>query len=410
MKRIKNSDPIFANKTDFVFSKPEYIDNLYNFITQDIEAPFAISIDGDWGTGKTTSMLFLKEKLLKEKYPVFWFNPWEYKGTNNVVLSFLQNLGKYFPDKLGKKCEKVGAFLKLLVVSGIDLGARIITNGNLSIETVNANGKILEEEDLKEWEKHHDIIREIKNEFVKLCNTLAPKEDKPLYIFIDDFDRCLPNDTVQLLEAIKNLFVAQDDAGTSANVIFICGINSHIARNFIKNHYHLNEQMEEYAVNYFKKIFNLSIPIRSIPIHSTKETLKSFVSQLLKSFDWEYDCNKVAEKIANEGSFFAITSIRKYQNIVNNFYLMKKIRPFDNDKEVIIFLSLLIFKEANYVLFKKYRDWIIIIARRIEYTAYFRDLEKMILFEFVKRTFFGYSKNQEIDYTLLEKILREYQL
>jgi len=220
MKKLKNPDPLLSKKIqDELFGESKYVDKLYNFFTSMIVPPFSVSIDGDWGTGKTTIMKLIEEKL-NQDYPTFWFNPWEYKNSNDVVLSFLKNLAAKFPKELGKKSENVGRFFELLAVSGIDFVSRVISNGCLSAEMVEKNAELLEKE-MPKWETHHDMIDEIKNEFVKLTNIISFKhKNKPLFIFLDDFDRCFPDDTIKLLEAIKNLFLAKSDGDKMATTIF----------------------------------------------------------------------------------------------------------------------------------------------------------------------------------------------
>ncbi|MFO7889689.1 MAG: P-loop NTPase fold protein [bacterium] len=254
MKQLQNLDPNLEKKiNDTLHSESKLVKKILNLIINDIKPPFTISIDGDWGTGKTTIMRLLKNSLEQKKlnYPTFWFNPWEYKESNDVVLAFLQKLAQKYTKVTGQKTEKIGKFFKLLFLAGIDVSARLISNGNLSASIIKENEKILKE-DLKEWQNYHDIIKEIKNEFVGLCSSISEKYgNKSLIIFLDDFDRCLPDDTIKLLEAIKNLFCTVDDEYNKPSVIFICVINTQIAQNFIKKHYHLEDEKSNYSLNYF---------------------------------------------------------------------------------------------------------------------------------------------------------------
>ena len=354
MKRLKNPDPLLnKNIIDSLYNESRLVDKLFNFITSEVNPPFSISIDGDWGTGKTTIMKLLQRQMFDNKYPVYWFNPWEYKDTEHIVLSFLKNLAKYFSSEIGDFKQNLGNFFKLLTLSSIDLVSKVISNGYLSIEMIRGNADLVGEE-LPNWSKHNDIISEIRNEFVDLCKTITSKyEDKPLIIFFDDFDRCLPNDTIKLLESIKNLFCVKSDAGINANVIFICGINTEITKCFIIKHYNLNENQLEYAQNYFKKIFNLSLSIPS--------SMK--IDKFIETYFDELDLPK------EEGSYNFISlikfecytkkikSLRKYQNIIYSFFTTLTLNNVIESNEKFICLILIIIRELYNNIYQELKIW-----------------------------------------------------
>ena len=57
----------------------EFITRFHELLTRAIRPPYAISIDGLWGTGKTAIMRRLQTQLHQQGYPVFWYNPWKYR-------------------------------------------------------------------------------------------------------------------------------------------------------------------------------------------------------------------------------------------------------------------------------------------------------------------------------------------
>jgi thymidylate kinase len=75
-------DPLLNPRyEDMLHVSSSFVEHFYRLITASVKPPFAISIDGLWGTGKTTVMQLLQSKLQGRDggYPVFWFNPWEYQ-------------------------------------------------------------------------------------------------------------------------------------------------------------------------------------------------------------------------------------------------------------------------------------------------------------------------------------------
>lgn len=399
-------DPLLTPiEKDLIYTDSEFIDRFYKLITQSVKPPFAISLDGLWGTGKTAIMTLLERKLQKEGYPTFWFNPWEYRQTESVVLAFLQNLAGRHHDKLKEMRKTGGNVLQILLRSGIGAALKIYSKGNLSLEGV--------EEGLKRGELSYnmfqDSIETIKNEFTELIDGICKKHfqlidkslemiqaeevfstnalarlrelktleyknqtefievlkekigeelseqkisiilehtkvyEKPVVVFFDDLDRCLPEDAIQLLEALKNLFVTPH-----CQVIFLCGIDTRVAKQFIKTHY--NDLDESFAINYFRKIFNLTT---SMPYSPDIYTL--LIEYIEKLYGWDRSkAKKLAMMIYNCGVQAEISSVRKYLNIVHNFYAFHILNPtyeFSPDDDFVV--HLLVMKEAWQPLYEE---------------------------------------------------------
>ena len=364
MKKIKNLDPLLLEQiTDSLYKESKYISNLYHLVTKGIEPPFSIAIDGDWGTGKTTILKLLEKKLQQYNYPTFWFNAWEYSGSDNIMVMFLKNLAKEYHSLLGANWRNVGLFFKLLAVTSIDFVTRAITNNGLSLAMLNEHKKQIEK-DKNEWKNIKDVIQEIKNEFIKLIKIILKKNKNNIfYVFIDDLDRCLPNDTIKILEAIKNIFIVKNDENEKANVIFICGINSEVAQNFIRKHYYLENKDNDYPLNYFRKIFNLTLSIPS------RFKFKQYIEKLFDNLNTNYQLgdlqtyfkgsistSDLSEIIWRISEIFKNNSMRKFQNIVNNYYILNKMFSKISLDEQVILIILLSIKAFDAALFSKLKN------------------------------------------------------
>jgi len=320
----------------------EFIARFYGLITQSIQPPYAISIDGLWGAGKTTTMRALQEKLGKAGYPVFWYNPWKYRQTQSVVLAFLQSLyltaaDKKFLDDMNKNGATI---LRMLLESGMDAGLRIITKETFSLKGLMSSFTAVEDTRSFSFNNYQDTIKTIEKEFVELILTISRHhEHKPVIVFVDNLDRCLPTDVIHFLEALKNLFIT-----SGCKAIFICGIDTQIAKQFISEHYRRLE--EAFALNYFRKVFNLTL---SMP-YSCK--IKGILLQYIKSlYEWDdpkqHKAESLAKMVYTRGLQMQIYSVRKYLDIVTNFYTFMKFNPnyefqFGND----FVTNLLVIKEA----------------------------------------------------------------
>ena len=346
--KLRALDPLlYPIEEDIIHNESKFIDHFYDLITDAIQPPYAVSIDGLWGTGKTTVMKLLQSKLEEANFPAAWFNPWEYRQTDSVVLAFLQVLAEQHKDLIREMKGSGFKMLRVLLESGIDVGLKLITKNNLSLKDIKDGFDSVEKEESLSFEKYENTIETIKEEFLELTRAISKKhENKPLIIFFDDLDRCLPDDAIQLLEALKNLFVTKD-----CPAIFICGIDTHIAKQFISAHYSGIEEM--FSINYFRKIFNLTI---SMPFGTN---IYDLLLQYIKDqYDWEKEDNKKAEALAKmvyDGGLQAqIYSLRKYLNIIDNFNIFLKFNPgytFRPDADFIVHLLLL--KEAWQPLYEE---------------------------------------------------------
>ncbi len=327
---------------DQLHQESDFIERFYHLLPN-IKPPFAISIDGPWGTGKTTVMQLLHTKCRNRGYPVFWFNPWKYSQSADVVLAFLHTLAQKHEPVLHAMQKSGGKLFKILLRVGLGTTLNVLTQGNVSIGDV--NDAVAEEEPA--FRGFKDIILEIEEEFRELAEAIgAEKEQKPLIIFLDDFDRCLPKDAIKLLEALKNLFVTKD-----CRVIFICGIDTRVAKNFIRDHYKVSD---EFAINYFRKIFNLTI---SMPYHQNAAIRDLLTDYIGRIYDGEEagHADALATQITLWGSRAEMVSVRKYLNVVHNFYAFLAFNPdytFTPEPDDII-IHLLVIKEAWQPLYEE---------------------------------------------------------
>ena len=182
---------------------------------------------------------------------------------------------------------------------------------DLTMSDVQKKGEDYESVGKKEYEKYKNLIKIIREDFKRLIKVDDREEyqGKPVMIFFDDLDRCLPDKSIQLLEAVKNLFIIPE-----TQVIFICGIDTHIAKQFIKAHYKGIE--DTFAINYFRKIFNLTVSMPCNP--NVYHLLLNYIKEL---YAWDDpQAQQLANMVHSRGIQAEIASVREYLNIIHNFY------------------------------------------------------------------------------------------
>lgn len=362
-------DPLIHPLPDLLHKDSDFVNRLFDLVDSSISPPFSLSLNGTWGSGKTTLMKALEEKFEESKqskgkskkgYPVFWFNPWEYERVEDLVFCFLVELTRFAKKHLGdltKLAKEIGIFATTFFAVSTDLVARLCTKNALSMENI---GKVRAEieESLKGRYQGKSAVEIVKADFVKLTKKISKEHDElPLIVFLDDLDRCLPDKALGLLESLKNLFVVK-----GAQVIFISGIDTGVAKQFIVKRYEGLDQ--DFAHNYFKKIFNLTLNIpllteKSFSTLLTKQT-QNIVGSDKDSWKFLQDAEKKEEIVSTLSQWLIqaeARSIRQAYSILHNFFITihfqsglkegsEPEKKFDSQKEYKVVLFLCTAKEC----------------------------------------------------------------
>tara|TARA_R110001606_G_scaffold303056_1_gene450397 strand:+ start:128 stop:1543 length:1416 start_codon:yes stop_codon:yes gene_type:complete len=194
------------------------------------------AIYGEWGSGKSTLMKYL-EKELKGSFNTFFFESWEFESDNNLahsLLEFLTNESNTTSNTLLKNGSKlVEGFAK-----------------SVTFKTPFANfnmDKMIEEVDKTSFLERKE---QFKKDFREWENKITTKYKSPDYniVFIDDLDRCEPENILNLLSAIKLFFTY------GKKTIFLCGIDKKAIKEAVMNKYGDVVKSNEYL----EKIFDIS--------------------------------------------------------------------------------------------------------------------------------------------------------
>ena len=107
---------------DDKFNIGKYINGLCTFITS-CETPITISIQGDWGSGKTSMMSMIESKLSGRKVLPIWFNTWQFSQFqlgNSLAISMLKVLLQKLEGKQ-EIMDKITGLSKNALMSATEL-------------------------------------------------------------------------------------------------------------------------------------------------------------------------------------------------------------------------------------------------------------------------------------------------
>ncbi|MBL0840763.1 P-loop NTPase fold protein [Pseudomonas mediterranea] len=209
--------------SDDLFERKVRADFLSNYLDEDICR--VLNLDSPWGAGKTYFLKNWRFQLLSESSrPVVYFNAWENDFLGDPLLSLVSVIRDQLSAQGGKPSQikgKVKEFTKRAGELAVAIAPSIIKAaakkhlGEDFLEvldgevTSEAAEKFVENVLNKNQEALNavDHFRTSLGELFKAASSNS--EGKPVYIFIDELDRCRPTYAIELLERVKHFFAIE---------------------------------------------------------------------------------------------------------------------------------------------------------------------------------------------------------
>ncbi|UAA38936.1 AAA family ATPase [Paraneptunicella aestuarii] len=183
------------------------------------EPPKTIAITGYWGSGKTSALAQVYQKLTnrpppfkgeisdnqtKEHFVGIWFEAWRYQNEAQPIVALLHSIKQEFTrlQKLKGSMKKLVDVAFLGSLSIFDSVIKAATGAQTDFKNLPKLGEKYEKDNLLSMlptDMIHLALQEAISALVK-----DKKEGKrKLIIFIDDLDRCQPEAALKLLEGLK---------------------------------------------------------------------------------------------------------------------------------------------------------------------------------------------------------------
>lgn len=312
--------PIEKNDEDKL-KMSRYSAVLSNFIKQG-DTPLTVGLQGEWGTGKTSMLYMLLEHFKRENIATSWVNTWEYSMFRNpaettpaILKGMLTNLklscGKNWTieDKTGDGLKKVFSFFG-------NVANQVISNQT----GVNLKDAVAQEEAIREQAEIAEIKKEIE---IIIANLIEdPKNDyKKVVFLVDDLDRIPPDQAVEVLESLKNLFDVP-------NCVFVLAIDYDVVVKGLETKFgKKTEENEREFRSFFDKI--IQVPF-SMPTGTYD--MGNLLSEKLSSLSIEIpeELNDSYTNVVKYTIGFNPRSLKRY---INSFSLLRNLRnsDFEND-------------------------------------------------------------------------------
>ena len=243
--------------------------------------PVAIGVFGDWGSGKTTVLKLIQDRLSKSgDIVVVYTCPWEYDPATDPKATLIAEVLQAVHDAVAAEQSDLEKLDKAVVERFKRLAKRIQWSKAITLAGKTAIGLSLPSfqdlVDIFDDGKRDDAppveptLQGFRDDFDALMGELT--QVRRVVVLVDDLDRCLPPTVVATLEAIK-LFLSVQKMG------FVIAADRRLVALSIAERYRPAVQAEAMALQYLEKI--VQIPL-SVPALSRGDTEAYLVLLLLQ--------------------------------------------------------------------------------------------------------------------------------
>lgn len=326
-----------------------YAEYLYFYLNEKgKENNTVINLNAEWGAGKT---FFIKRMYssIKETHPCIYIDAWKQDFSDDAFLtlfsSIINQIEKYsgvLDVRLIKSLSSIGRFTKGVIPA--ILSGLVKEYGG--IDSVSDISKTAAELMLSEHKEKSEAIVKLKKELTFWGRLSFKKGYKsPIFIFIDELDRCKPSYAVSLLEIVKHIFNID-------KFVFIIATDTNQLQHSIKNVYGNGFGANDYLGRFFHRRFSLKAPnihevIKSIiedelnedfegltkniiPKPSNIEQLSKNISEIFNAFSLN-----LRDSIRNTERFIDLIQSKSFKKRIDYLALITLMVMYDKDHDLM---------------------------------------------------------------------------
>lgn len=219
--------------------REQYAVTLANIVNAYSETGCVISVNGEWGTGKTTFIKMWQAYLMQQKYRTIYYNAWETDYIEDPLISLLGELKSIIGDD--EKFRKVSSSIGHVLLS---IGKSLVKNkAGINIDDITSEIS----NQIDAYSQQKTSFDDFKKALVEYVADVDEEEKLPVIFIIDELDRCNPHFAVKVLERVKHLF-------DIPNIVFVLPISKKQFEYSIQGYYG-SDKID--APNYLRRFIDL---------------------------------------------------------------------------------------------------------------------------------------------------------
>ena len=312
---VKSEDP-FSNDA---LARKDQVVNLANLLSSSPE-PLVMSINGPWGSGKTTFLKMLDAQLRASSFRTITFNAWESDYVEDPLPALISEISGVFPSGQKIKQDLVNAGKQLLVAS-VPLLVKILTPGIVDVKQPISDAIAGAASDFvaAEIRRHTELRKAISRFRANLATAadhLKTNSKQRIAIFVDELDRCKPIYAVRVLEIVKHIF-------SVADIHFILGVDLRQLGQSVRHVYGIDTDTERYLRRFIDVEYNLPAPDTNVycDYFLDKLDLKAYFVAREQNFRRRGERSGFTSSLAYFSSIFGAT-LRDIEKILTRFVLV----------------------------------------------------------------------------------------
>lgn len=350
--KSQNITPTLENPFEYDLLDREKYANTLTQIIQNTEGGFTLSIDADWGYGKTTFVRMWEKSLQNSGVSTIYLNAWETDFSQDPLMALIDSMVDIIKAKDFSKDKY--ALLAPMVQGLIDIAKSIpgiAWAGHIaSIVKGTTDAAMTDKDDLDTYRTSKSILEAFKKALSAYTKEIGDK----LVIFVDELDRCRPSYAIEMLERIKHLFDVP-------NIVFVLSIDKSVILESIRGFYNSSAvNAESYLRRFIDLSFTLPEPkldefIRALyQQHHLDECLDGYQAYIDRSYAGKDHSLEIQDTLCKcfQSSNLSLRDVEKYFNRLELvFHALNMCRA---DKDFVIYLLYVyMFKPNAYALMTK---------------------------------------------------------
>lgn len=278
MTKVGWSDDLLDRRSDSLFLIDFLIRKIAERGRRGGTKSFVLNIDAGWGQGKSYFLENMKTTLEEQQHVVAYVNAWTDDHADDPLIAVMAAIETAVKNKSAVKTKQplnkltqIGGQLAAATVKGLIkqaanryLGEDALAEISEAVgggatealksageEASKKAGELYDSEGKALFEKFHvgqRTITEFRKQLARVVASFKEDTKRPLFILIDELDRCRPTYAVALLERVKHLFDVDD-------IVFVMATDTDQLKHSIGALYGLNFAAGRYLLRFFDQTY-----------------------------------------------------------------------------------------------------------------------------------------------------------